>query len=1012
MSVRIYQLSKTLGMENMQLIKLLTDRNYPVKSASSTVDSITAESLIAEFGGSETSAPTTASSTAATPAPPESPPSVAPSTASGPKPANAVGSTPLAPAAGIAKEGAATAPERRPTGMVRTVADLEAEKTAKEEAARAAAEAALEAKRAEREAARAAAAPPPSQTAPGAAPALPTQPMRKAPPGLPPMGSMARKAPIPAPMRPAPGQALPPAIGSAQRPAAGTLRPAVVKPAPEDRAPPPSSAGESTSSATPAPTLPTRPAPATPGVRPSPVTLANTAPSTLPPTTTASADPATKTAPSARLSATGTASAEADSAPEARVAPSETVAKTAAPALPATPGAAPLLPVRPGGSAPSLPARPASDNQAFTRAPAIPPRRAPATAAPTARLSNEAATAAAADALATPVGRELPEGCRFEERDGQTILHLKPPIVVRDFAQALGLKPFQLNAELLDLNIFAGINSPIEVDVAAKLAARHGYLLEVHHRGEEKAPQGPKKPKEPEIDEDDPALLEPRPPVVCVLGHVDHGKTTLLDTIRKANVVSGEAGGITQHTAAYQVFHNNHRISFLDTPGHAAFAGMRERGARVTDIAILVVAADDGFMPQTDEALKFAQKSNVPLVVAVNKMDAKGANLDRVYQQMQQRGIPPEELGGEVLTQPISALKGTGIDDLLEKLLLQAEIMELKANPKANPIGTILESQIEQGRGCTTTVIVEKGTLKVGQALLCGQHYCKVRSLLDENGKPVKQALPGDPVRVVGWSGPPDAGQRFRGVANEKTAKREAEEFLLELKKAESDAKGDDHLPDTVEELLAAIDAQQHKVFRMILKSDVFGTVEALRSAFQSFESDKVKLQLVSSGVGMVTKSDVMMASNTDSTIVCFNVKSENDVPALAKREGIRIITHQIIYSLIDLVKEAMAELLDPIYREVKIGGAEVRAVFPVSKGIVAGCMVTDGIIKRDAYARLLRGDKVIHDGRIGGLRRFKDTVNEVRAGYECGIQITGCTAYQERDTIEVYEIHESRPTL
>ncbi|MGF1451708.1 MAG: translation initiation factor IF-2 [Opitutales bacterium] len=942
MSVRIYELSKKIGMENKQLIELLLDRGYEVKTASSTVDTITAEALTEEFAPKKEPEPA--------PEPPKQEPE------------------PEAPKA---------APKRPPAGaMVRSAADIEREKQEKEAAARAEQEAQLQAKRDEREKARAV-----NQPVGGAkpAPAAPAQPLRKAPPSPPPM-SLARKAAPPTPPRaPAPG------TGPAPRVPAGVVRQQPAKGGPAAAPSPAPGGAERVAKKAPDGGPKTPPA----VVRPAPGAPAPAAPEISRPERAAPKPPAedpSKAAPTPPTVKQGPAAPPvgdkpAEEKPAAKAAP-------AAPAVPQTPPAAPSVPPPAGaGEAP--------------KAPAIPPRKAATAVAPP-KDGPEAPTG----------GRELPEGARIEEKeDGTTILHIKPPVVVRDFAQILGLKPFQLNAELMEFDIFAGTNSAIDVEVATKLAARRGLTLEIHHRGEEKQQQGPKKPKTPEIDEDDPSLLVTRPPVVCVLGHVDHGKTTLLDTIRKTQVTKGEAGGITQHTAAYQVIHNNHKISFIDTPGHAAFSGMRERGAKVTDIAILVVAADDGFMPQTDEALKFAQKNNVPIVVAVNKMDARGADVNKVYSQMQQRGIAPEDLGGEVLTQPISALKGDKIEDLLEQILLQAEIMELKANPKANPVGTILESQIEQGRGCTTTVIIEKGTLKIGQALLCGQHYCKVRALLDENNKPIKSAGPGDPVRIVGWSGPPDSGSRFRTVKNEKEAKREAETYLADLKRVESDVQAED-LPDTVEELLAAIDAQQQKVFRMILKSDVYGTVEALRRSFEEFETDKVKLELVNSGVGQVTKSDVMLASSTGSTIVCFNVKTENGVPQIAKREGVRIMTHDIIYRLIDDVKEAMAELLDPEYREVKIGGAEVRAVFPVSRGNAAGCMITDGLVKRDAYARVLRGDTVVHDGRIGGLRRFKETVNEVRAGYECGIQVTGCNDYQEGDTIEVYEIHEHRPSL
>ncbi|MEM9227671.1 MAG: translation initiation factor IF-2, partial [Verrucomicrobiota bacterium] len=473
----------------------------------------------------------------------------------------------------------------------------------------------------------------------------------------------------------------------------------------------------------------------------------------------------------------------------------------------------------------------------------------------------------------------------------------------------------------------------------------------------------------------------------------------------------GEAGGITQHIGAYQVERKERKITFLDTPGHAAFSKMRERGADVTDIAILVVAADDGFMPQTDEALKFARKANVELVVAINKMDAKGANIERVKQQMQERDLMPEDWGGQTLCTPVSALEGTNIDDLLELVLLQAEVSELKANPKATAEGIIIESQVEQGRGPTATIIVQKGTLKIGDALVCGPDYCKVRAMMDEHGKPIKSAPPSTPVRLMGWSGAPESGTTFTVVKNEKAAKREAEENAEEQKR--QDAPTAETAPASdLDSLLAAIDEQSSKVLRIIIKGDVHGSVEALVGCLEAIESDKVGLEIIDTGVGQITKNDVSMADSSSAAVVGFNVKQENGVNAFAKHHDVRIIQHNIIYELIEQVEEAMGELLDPEYREVKMGLAEVRAVFPVAKGQVAGCMVTEGMIKRDAHARLLRKDEVVYEGKVGTLKRFKDDATEVRAGYECGIQIGGCNDYKEGDKIECYEIHEFRPSL
>ncbi len=665
------------------------------------------------------------------------------------------------------------------------------------------------------------------------------------------------------------------------------------------------------------------------------------------------------------------------------------------------PGAPASVPPKPAAKEPEVTIQPKSPAAPpvppRTNAPAVPPRSGPAVPPP----------APKPEAPATEEAVEAPAA------EGESkVIQVKPPIVVRDFALLIGLKPFKLISELMDMGIFAGMNQTLEEDVAAKLAVRHGFTLEIKHRGEEQQEQGKKKKDEP--DADDPALLEPRPPVVCVLGHVDHGKTTLLDSIRKADVVDGEAGGITQHIGAYQVEHKDHKLTFLDTPGHAAFSKMRQRGASVTDIAILIVAADDGFMPQTDEALKFAQKANVPVVVAINKMDSKGANIDRVKQQMQDRGIAPEDWGGETLCTPISALKGEGIDDLLESLLLQAEILELKANPKCPAEGIVIESQIEPGRGCTATVIVERGTLKVGDALICGEYTCKVKALVNEYGKPVKSAPPATPVRLLGWSDAPSGGARFNAVKNEREAKRLAEEAIEERKRAQTaaHAEPDADAPTDLDSLLAAIDQQKAKVLRLIVKADVAGSREALVEVFEEIKSDKVQLNVIDSKVGQITKKDVDLASSAEAVIVGFNVKQDNGVSQLAKHHDVRIVQHNIIYELIDQVKEAMAELLDPEYRENKLGAAEVRQVFPVAKGFVAGCMVTEGLIRRDGRARIFRGDELLHEGKMGTLRRFKDDVAEVRAGYECGIQVQGFNRYEEGDTIECFEVQEIRPSL
>jgi translation initiation factor IF-2 len=598
---------------------------------------------------------------------------------------------------------------------------------------------------------------------------------------------------------------------------------------------------------------------------------------------------------------------------------------------------------------------------------------------------------------------------------------VRPPIVVRDFAIALNLKPFQVIGNLMELNKVVSVSSVIEEADARKVAERHGYTLEIRHRGEGAQPI--KKVEKP--SEDDPALMTQRPPVVCVLGHVDHGKTTLLDFFRKTNVVSGEAGGITQHIGAYSVAYQGEKpeykgrtVTFLDTPGHAAFAKMRERGASVTDIAVLVVAADDGFMPQTEEALKFAQKHASAIVTAINKVDSKGANIDRVKQQMQQRGITPEDWGGETITSPVSALKGTGMTELLESILLQSEVLDLKANAKCPAQGVVIESQMETGRGPTATVIVQKGTLKPGDSFVCGETWCKVRALMDERGNRLPSAAPGSPALVLGWDAVPAPGTKFKTVKNDREAREIAEEAALVARRA---AEAIQQAPNTgarpgmsdLERLMAALAQDKEKILRVLLKADVNGTLEALEGCLVEIKSNKVRLEVVGGTVGPVTQGDVALAEASKAVIVAFDTKLETGVQPQLKRTGVRLLTHDIIYELITLVKEAMTEMLDPEVRENKLGAAEVRAVFPLGKEHkVAGCMVTEGLIRRAAKARVVRNGKIIHNGPVETLRRFKDDASEVKAGFECGIKLGGYDEYQPGDIIEAVEMLQTRPSL
>jgi len=655
-----------------------------------------------------------------------------------------------------------------------------------------------------------------------------------------------------------------------------------------------------------------------------------------------------------------------------------------------------------------------------TKAPSMPPpptSRASAPPPPSTAGKSAVPPPPATDSATPSISQESNSSDDDVVVEGNLIL-IKPPIVVRDFAVFIGLKPFQLISELMEMGIFASMNQTIDEEVARKIAKVKGFELEIRHRGEKAEAAEPK--KKVVIDENDEKFLKPRPAVVCILGHVDHGKTTLLDTIRKENVVAGEAGGITQHVAAYQIEHNDQKITFLDTPGHAAFSKIRERGANLTDVSVLVVAADDGFMPQTDEALKFAQRAQGSLLVAINKIDTKGADQDKVKTQMQERSIPSEDWGGDVVTVPISALKGDGVNELLDMILLQAELMELKANPDAVSEGVIVEARQEVGRGPTATVIVQKGTLKVGDSIYCGSVYCKIKAMIGDQGQQLKQAPPSTPVNLLGWSGVPESGGIFVQSKNERQARREAEDQEQLSKQvpvvtSEVEGEGEDAGAEAsgVEALFAAISRSKTTAYRIILRADVGGSAEALRESLESITSDKVLLEILQSDVGQITKNDVKMAKTSGADVIGFNVKMENGVMGEAKHQDVKVFQNSIIYEIIDLVKDNMAELLEPELVEKKTGRAEIRQVFNVSKGrTVAGSMVMEGSIGRNKGARLVRKGKVVAEGKIDTLKRFKDDTMEVKAGFECGIRLDSTDEYEEGDVIETFEVEKIRPSL
>ena len=602
---------------------------------------------------------------------------------------------------------------------------------------------------------------------------------------------------------------------------------------------------------------------------------------------------------------------------------------------------------------------------------------------------------------------------KFVAPETGEVIVIKPPIVVRELAVQLKQKPFKIIADLMELGVFANVNQAIDEKIAQQLCAKYGFRFEVEKRerggGAVHAPI-----KKVELDvEDKPEELKPRAPVVTIMGHVDHGKTTLLDVIRKANVAAGEAGGITQHIGAYTISvpHPERKnelaqITFLDTPGHAAFSSMRARGANVTDLVVLVVAANDGVMPQTIEALNHARAAKVPILVAVNKVDHPNANPLKVRQQLQDKGLVPDDWGGDTIFVDVSGLTKQGVDKLLEMILLQAELLELKANPNRRAKGNVIESGVEPG-GPTATVLVRKGTLRVGDIILCGEFYGRVRALISEEGNRLKEAGPSVAVRVLGLNGVPDAGLEFSVVEDEKAARELAEQRFLQAR-----AEGQEDKKVTLENLFATLAAEQSKVLKVVVKADTQGSVEAIVEALKKIEAEKVSLEIIHSDVGTITENDVALASASNAVILGFHTRVDSTAAEKAKHESVQIKLYAIIYELMDEVKEAMAGLLEPVVKENIIGSAEVRQVFELSKGApVAGCMVASGRIVK-GKVRLRRRKDVIYEGVTQSLRRFQDEVSEVRAGMECGIRIEGYSDFQVGDVIESYSIEKTAAKL
>ncbi len=611
------------------------------------------------------------------------------------------------------------------------------------------------------------------------------------------------------------------------------------------------------------------------------------------------------------------------------------------------------------------------------------------------RVGIEAATAE----------KKLQQQRMGRQREGRAVqtekrgtIELGGPLTVKELAGIMQIASTDVIKNLIKLGVMAGINQEIDSETAAIVASEYGFDVV------EKLLTGP----EPEEirEEDDPASLVARPPVVTVMGHVDHGKTSLLDAIRKTKVTSSEAGGITQHIGASTASVGGRSIVFLDTPGHEAFTAMRARGAKVTDVAVLVVAANDGVMPQTVEALNHAKAASIPIVVAVNKIDLPDANPERVKQQLTEHGLVSEEWGGDTIFVPVSAKSGTGLDKLLETILLVAEIQELRANPSREARGTVIEAELDKGRGPLATVLIQNGTLKIGDAFVAGLVSGKVRAMFDGRNKRIKQAGPSTPVEVIGFEGVPEAGDLFLAVNDEKRARELA--GGRKLRRREEDLRLANRGVN-LKDVFQRIKEGEAKELSLIVKGDVQGSVEAIGNSLQRLSNQEVKVRILHNGVGGITESDVMLATASKAIIIGFNVRPDGAAQRLAERDKVDIRTYRVIYEAVDDIEKAMGGMLEPVLSEVVQGHAEVRAVFKVPKiGAVAGCYVNDGKINKNAVLRVVRDGKVVNEGRIASLKRFKDDVKEVATGFECGIGLERFGDVKEGDVLEAFVMEET----
>ena len=814
-------------------------------------------------------------------------------------------------------------------------------------------------------------------------------------------------SPPPAPVEAKPAAAAPPAT-----------KPAVAPPAEPPKAPPPPS-----------------PAVAKPVLRP-PVPPAASQPTVTmkpPATAPAGARPATPHAPSAvKPAAAAKPSAPAKpAAPKPNWNPLPPGARVNPPAAPrpaagARPGAPPSrFPARPGGrpgqpvpgrSGQPLHERPGAPRPGGRPGTLLPPDKTPPKAEPGKPIYERKPAARARPTMEkrfeegerklhpvrtrTGVGERrtaqierAPAPAPREPRE----ITITEGVTVRDLAEKLDVRAKDVLKILLDRGVFASINQALDPATATSLAEAFNGIVNVISFEEDVVREVAKEEK--------PENLEPRPPVVTVMGHVDHGKTSLLDAIRETDVAAGEAGGITQHIGASEVHIGDRKVVFIDTPGHEAFTRMRARGAKVTDIVVLVVAADDGVMPQTQEAIDHAKAAGVPIVVAINKIDKPEAQPERVKRQLSERGLMPEEWGGDTVMVEVSAKQKQNLNKLLEMILLVADLRELKANPKAPGAGTVLESRVDRGRGPVATILVQTGTLNNGDVFICGAVYGKVRAMFDDRGRPVKSAGPSTPVEVLGLQGAPEAGDQFQ-VADEARARHIVEFRQGKIREASLAKSAGARI--TLDQLHEQLRAGEVKELPLVIKADVQGSVEVLSEMLPKLSDDRVKLKIIHASIGAVTENDVLLASASGAIVVAFNVRPDRKASDLAQREGVEIRPHSVIYEVSDEIKKAMTGLLEPVFKETHLGRAEVRDTFRVKGvGMIAGCYVVDGILKRDAEVRVLREGVVIYTGRISSLRRFKDDVNEVRSGFECGASVSNFNDIKVGDVLECFHMQK-----